>query len=193
MAFKRFQPQFPLPPQLQGYIFIDVEASGLHSLSYPVEIGWATCDLVADSFLIRPHARWGDDGWSYASERVHGLTRQRLIDDGIDVVEAAHRLNGITRGRTAISDNPEYDSGWIGRLFFEAEVPCAFHISDAAQLERMAAILARLAPQDAQALQERVKVAFPHPHRAAADARRAAALFLAVALPEEIEAVIEAA
>jgi hypothetical protein len=74
-------------------LFIDVEASGLHAYSYPIEIGWCGPDLASGSF----------------------------------------------------------------------------------------------------ALQEGVKQAFPHPHRAAADARRAAALVLCLAMPDELEAIIAAA
>lgn len=117
----------------------------------------------------------------------------RSSSDGIDIVVAAHQLNEATHGKQVISDNPEFDSGWIGQLYFDAAIPCGFHVHDAAQLERLAAVLSRLTPDDAQSLQERVKRAFPHPHRAAADARRCAALFLAVAVPDQIEIILASA
>jgi len=182
-----------LPKDLERYLFIDVEASGLHAYSYPIEIGWCGLDLASESFLIKPHRSWGEEGWSYTSERVHGLSRDILMHEGIDVTTAAQRLNAITSRRTVISDSPEYDYAWIRALYSAANVKCAFAIADAAQLERGCALESGLLPEEVDALQESVKQVFPHPHRAAADARRAAALFLCLALPDELDAVIAAA
>ena len=182
-----------LPEILERYLFIDVESSGLHADSYPIEIGWCSPDLASDSFLIKPHQSWGDEGWSYTSERIHGLSRDTLVREGVDVTTAASRLNDIVSGRTVVSDNPEYDYAWIGRLYVAAEVKCGFTVAETAQLERTYALKSGLLPEEVQALQESVKEAFPHPHRAAADARRAAALFLCLAMPDKLDAIIAAA
>ena len=71
--------QLELPSSLRAYVFLDVEASGLHAGSYPIEVGWCGLDLVATSFLIRPHASWTEDDWSVTSERVHGITRPQVM------------------------------------------------------------------------------------------------------------------
>jgi len=39
-------------------IFLDLEASGLHRTSYPIEVGWAFLDFTADGFLLRPAPDW---------------------------------------------------------------------------------------------------------------------------------------
>lgn len=193
MAIKRFQPQSPLPQQLQGYVFIDLEASGIHARSYPIEIGWATCDLLSTSFLIRPHPKWDENDWSVTSERIHNIPRQLLFADGIDVLDAAHRINAVCAGKEVLTDNPEFDQSWLTELFYAAGVQQAFTLNDANQISALAALLSGLDAGEAQALEERVKQHYPHPHRAAADARRAAAMFLALAVPYEIEQVIAAA
>jgi hypothetical protein len=47
-------------------LFIDIEASGLSSASFPIEIGWVLDDEAGpESFLVRPHATWElDRGWA---------------------------------------------------------------------------------------------------------------------------------
>lgn len=182
-----------LPESLRSYVFLDVEASGVHARSYPIEIGWCGVDLLAKSFLIRPHDRWTEEDWSITSERIHNVPRQVLFAEGIEVVEAANRLNAICQDCEVVTDNPWFDGGWLVELFHVAGVSQQFTLQDATQLEAMAALLSGLDAGEAQALQERIKVAFPHPHRAAPDARRAAALFLCLAMPGAIDAIVAAA
>jgi hypothetical protein len=100
-----------LPPILTGYLFVDVESSGIHAGSYPIEIGWCGLDLIATSFLIRPHVSWTEDDWSVTSEKVHGIPRQSAIAEGIDVVEAATRLKAACVGKEIVSDSPHFDQG----------------------------------------------------------------------------------
>jgi hypothetical protein len=193
MVPKQFTPELPLPAQLSKYLFIDVEASSLYADSFPIEVGWTTYDLRSESMLLKPHATWTLEAWSQASERIHGTPYAVLHRQGVDIAIAAQRLNEVTRDKTVLSDNPEFDGSWLRQLYHDAGVEQAFTLNDASQLERMAALLSRLAPDDAQSLQEHVKAAYPYPHRAAPDSRRAAALFLVVALPHEVEAILAAA
>jgi DNA polymerase III epsilon subunit-like protein len=181
-----------LPSSLGAYIFLDVEASGLHAGSYPIEVGWCGLDLVATSFLIRPHASWTEDDWSVTSERVHGITRQQVIAEGVDLTEAAARLNATCAGKEIITDSPSFDQGWLSRLFREAGISQTFTLQDASALEAVAAEISGLDASEAEALRERVGRHYPHTHRAAVDARRAASLFLAIALPDAVDAIIAA-
>ena len=185
--------QLELPSSLGTYVFLDVEASGLHAGSYPIEVGWCGLDLVATSFLIRPHARWTEDDWSVTSERVHGITRQQVMAEGVDLTEATARLNAACAGTEVVSDSPSFDQGWLSRLFREAGISQAFTLKDASALEAQASEISGLDASGAEALRERVGAHYPHIHRAAADARRAAALFLAVAMPDAVDAIIAAA
>jgi hypothetical protein len=67
--------------------FVDLEASGLGSNSFPTEIGWAMISedgsVESGSCLIRPTARWRmySNAWSAASERLTGITKE-ILDEG---------------------------------------------------------------------------------------------------------------
>ncbi len=182
-----------LPPEFADHLFLDVEASGLHAESYPIEIGWCGPDLAPVSFLIRPPLYWREDDWSGVSERVHGISRHATIADGVDVVDAAARLNAACAGKTIASDRPHFDQAWLSLLFGAAEIDQAFALEDAAQVEAMAAQHSGLDAYEVGAMRERVHGRFPHAHRAAADARRVAAMFVALAMPDHIEAILAVA
>jgi DNA polymerase III epsilon subunit-like protein len=185
--------QLDLPAFLGSPLFLDVEASGLHAGSYPIEVGWCGLDLIATSFLIRPDVAWTEDDWSVTSERVHGITRRQLIAEGIELAEAALRLNAMCIGKDVISDSPSFDQGWLSRLFRDAGVKQTFALRDVSALEAMAAQHAELPASELEELREQVGRHYPHSHRAAADARRAAALLPAIAMPGAVDAIIAAA
>jgi hypothetical protein len=157
-------------------VFIDCEASGLHSTSYPIEVGWATLDLSCEGFLIRPHSSWSEWDWSLESEKIHGIRRVECIMSGIDVREAAERLNREWGGRVVISDAPGFDGPWIARLFDAAGVDPAFPVR---LVPGMAAIRDEIDARrkDLMAIEQRLSRVIPRPHRAAADAKYLAALW----------------
>lgn len=182
-----------LPEPFRRCLFLDVEASGLHASSFPIEVGWCDLQLTAGSFLIRPVQAWGEEGWSYVSERIHGIPYQLLLTGGLDIVEASHRLNEICRGHEELSDNLDHDTAWVGKLFCAAGTEQEFSIGDAQQVMSHAARLSGLNEDEAQEIRIRIETYFPHPHRAAPDARRCAALFLAFANPDLIDDLIASA
>jgi hypothetical protein len=182
-----------LPPDLRRYLFLDIEASGLQAGSYPIEIGYCGLDLVATSFLIRPASDWTEADWSITSERIHGIPRETLFESGIDAGDAAQRLNQICADRIVATDHPRIDQAWLSRLFGSAGLRQDFVLQDATLLGLHAAERAGLAPFEMEELQARVRAHYPHIHRAAPDAREAAALFAALALPGSIDVIIAAA
>lgn len=184
--------QRDLPFDPQRYLFVDIEASGLQAGSYPIEIGYCGLDLIAESFLIRPAEDWAEADWSITSERVHGIPRAALFESGIDPGDAARRLNETCADKIVASDHAQVDQMWLSRLFHNAGVSQGFALRDAALLTHDAADRIGLAPFEVEELQARVRRHFPHLHRAAADAREAAALFAAIALPDSIDAIIAA-
>lgn len=95
---------------------IDIEASGFSLKSYPIEIAWRSEDGSFDSFLIKPHPKW--TFWSEDSEKVHGIKRETLFEEGITVDEACHRLNDKLKGKILYSDNASFDLIWIEDLFY---------------------------------------------------------------------------
>jgi hypothetical protein len=94
-------------PEMPRIAFIDLEASGLGSNSFPTEIGWAViCEdgpVVSDSCLIRPPAKWTlyANAWSTASEHLTGITRAMLDKRGLPPSEALKRfLDAVALKRT---------------------------------------------------------------------------------------------
>lgn len=107
----------------QDIVVIDVESSGFGARSYPIEIAWKSEDGDFDSFLIKPHKRWNH--WSKdAEERIHGISREQLFDEGISIELAAEKLNESLNGLRVYSDNAAFDEMWVQDIFlFSKEQP----------------------------------------------------------------------
>lgn len=113
-----------------GFYFLDFEASSLSQNSWPIEIGVARIVngvAKSESLLISPHESWSPQEWHAASEKIHGISRKKLVEKGTSAVEAvewfAKRAGGI-----AVSDAPEFDTRWLDKLFRAANrsVPVQF-------------------------------------------------------------------
>ena len=97
-------------------IILDVEASGLHPDSYPIQIGWVELGGDAfDSFYIRPHESW--TYWSVLAEDVHGISLETLEKKGLPPEEACARLIQRLGDRSIYTDQPAFDGFWLDRLF----------------------------------------------------------------------------
>ena len=98
---------------------VDLEASGLGADSWPIEIGIAWIDkddkVRSDSRLIRPEPFWAPEGWSAESAAVHGILREEL-DAAPTADEVARWFLRMTSGRHLLSDAPEFDAFWLGRV-----------------------------------------------------------------------------
>ena len=100
---------------LQRMAFIDLEASGLGSASFPTGISWAIVrkdgSLNSGSCLLRPSAKWTfyRNAWSAASERLTGITRAMLDEDGLPPSQALTRFLEAVGDRELFSDDPEFD------------------------------------------------------------------------------------
>ncbi|SHK06641.1 hypothetical protein SAMN02745194_04091 [Roseomonas rosea] len=104
--------------------FIDFEASSLGANSHPIEVGWFRADEeVAEAHLIRPAEGWTD--WAAASECIHGISREVLLQEGRPVMEVALRLlQALPPGEVLVfSDAPAWDQDWLDTLFREAGLP----------------------------------------------------------------------
>ena len=107
---------------------IDVEASGLHFDSYPIEIA-VNLDGQVHSWLIKPEKNW--TYWCEAAESIHGISREELFEKGVDAKQVAlelDRLLGDTNG-VIYSDAVEWDTDWINLLFLATESTMQFHIA----------------------------------------------------------------
>jgi hypothetical protein len=111
---------------------VDVEASGFGRGSYPIEVGIALEDGSVHAMLIKPADGW--DHWDESAEKIHGISREYLIENGKPVREVAIFLNDLCGGQTLYTDAWSFDSSWIGRLFDEAEIVQIFKLDTITRL-----------------------------------------------------------
>ena len=112
--------------------FIDFEASSLDLIaSYPIEVGLCMPDGKLHSWLIQPHVLWFD--WSESAEKIHGISRETLRQEGRPVSEVAHALNEVLTGQV-FCDAWTFDSFWLHRLFKTANLSPAFQLESISML-----------------------------------------------------------
>lgn len=143
--------------------FIDFEASSLDLIaSYPIEVGVCLPDGTLHSWLVRPHVIWKD--WSDSAERVHGISRATLEQDGTPVCDVANELNQLLSGQV-YCDAWSFDSFWLHRLYRAANLTPGF------QLESISTLLNPQQVHQWSATRQNVikRLALPI-HRAANDA-----------------------
>src|SRR6266849_6015606 len=148
--------------------FLDIEASGLSDHSYPIEIGWAIPFGEERGFLIRPATGW--TYWSAIAEEVfHGISRDTILREGIDVYDAVRQIEAALTGQEVYSEDPEQDGWWLERLYRATHEPYRIVVRDASAL--FDALRGR---HDLSAIRQTVAARFPHVHRAMPDARQLA-------------------
>ena len=104
-------------------IIIDIEASGLHSGSYPTEIAWIDPmnDDKVTSYLIQPTRRWLDRKWDYHAQAITGISQKMIVNDGMPLREVAKLVKEmISQSDYILSDAPEFDRDWTMELFESA-------------------------------------------------------------------------
>jgi hypothetical protein len=181
-------------------VFYDCEASSSSGL--PIEIGWAfanpaTGKIHSESRLVRPPPEW-DLGpvWDLDAEKLHKITKEELYANGHTPIEIMNRMNKRLTYRQLYSDHPCDDRRWWFQIYAASVAPAkaigdtkAFvKLKPRFRLQHMNAnhLLARLAARRgwdaaaydaAKALAARVA---PTKHRAEADARHLAVLWLII-------------
>ena len=100
------------------FIAIDFEASCLpqYGQSFPIEVGIASALGWSKSWLIRPHASWADWQWSAEAESLHGISREKLEREGLDVEQVAQFLKTAVGGDQVIADS-YLDDDWSHVLY----------------------------------------------------------------------------
>lgn len=107
---------------------LDIEASGIHKNSYPIEIGFVLADGQSYCTLIQPAPGWSH--WDTKAERLHGIEREKLLQFGKPVLQVATELNELLRGLTLYSDCAGLDEKWLMTLFSEANRYPSFKLRD---------------------------------------------------------------
>ncbi len=106
---------------------IDIEATGFHALSYPIEVGVVTQEGLRYSSLIQPYPNW--DYWCEEAEALHGISRTDLQKYGKPGDVVTRELNEILQNRTVYSDGWVVDKPWLIKLFDRARRPMSFWVS----------------------------------------------------------------
>ena len=144
--------------------FIDFEASGLGSRSWPIEVGWAFEDGVGESFLISPAPEWSMDQWDPRAQGLHGITPKMLSDLGVGASVACDRMSAALSGCDVYSDAPDWDAYWMMRLFD------AVGRKPSIRLKEFSAVVPALTAERKKELIAGADKIAPRRHRAAEDA-----------------------
>ena len=134
--------------------------------SHPVEIGSAWIEdgrLLEHASLIRPHPTWAPD-WPAESAAVHGIDRGAL-DDAEPTENVARRFAVLLAGRTIVSDAPEFDGPWLGRVLSLLPDPSSVRLVD------IDAFLHLALSREGQRAAYASLAGSPTPHRGAATRR----------------------
>jgi len=164
--------QAPPGPQAglgQAPAFIDVEASGLGTRSYPIEVGLIKSDGSIYCSLISPADDWSRQDervWDPSAEQVHGISRTILQAHGKPLVHVARELNRIAGGLTLFSDAWGNDYPWLAKLFDAADLPMLFTIESSRKL-----LSEKEAARWQQAKQQVIAELQLRRHRASSDAK----------------------
>ncbi|MDA9004068.1 hypothetical protein N9J26_01115 [bacterium] len=105
---------------------IDIEASGLHADSYPIEIA-VLIDGHTRAWLVKPEPQW--TYWNDTAESIHGMTRDYLFEHGLPVAQVADELKHHVNGAELFSDAVTWDADWADTLFFNSHSIRNFCIS----------------------------------------------------------------
>lgn len=107
-------------------IIIDIEASGLGSGSYPIEVGFVLENAETHCTLITPLEDW--QHWDAQAEALHGISREDLFEHGKPIEVVAKWLNEYLAGKTVYSDAWGNDASWLAMLFDYSEINQHFKI-----------------------------------------------------------------
>lgn len=105
---------------------IDIEASGIGSESYPIEVGIVLSSGARYCTLIKPHESW--TYWSKSAERLHHIPQPILFSRGKDMVMVCEQLNEFIGGKTIFSDNVSADKPWLKKLFLTTGIKPNFQL-----------------------------------------------------------------
>lgn len=113
-----------LKTQFNGNV-IDVEASGLSTEAYPIEVGVVLGTGRYYSNLIRPCEEW--QYWCVEAEAIHGISFDDLRRQGQPVDIVCRDLNALLKDETVYSDCWVKDSEWLNKLYGAAGIRPSFY------------------------------------------------------------------
>lgn len=166
-------------------VFYDFEATGLDGI--PIEIGWAYFDgeterIISEAHLIRAvNEQELAAVWEDRAQEIHGITLAMVLREGQAPAVVLSRMNASLEGRELFADSP-FDLAWLNQLFERADIDPAFQrrvMLSPALCDRLA-VSRELDASQYAAMKADVMQTSPMTHRAEADARHWAHLWLAI-------------
>ena len=112
---------------MRDLIFIDIESSGLHRDSYPIEIA-LRINSKTYCWLIKPEPCW--QYWCDRAETIHGLSLDFIHEHGLPAKDVALEVNDLLSHTNGMvySDAAPWDDGWMQTLFFAVKESANFQI-----------------------------------------------------------------
>jgi len=102
-------------------VFLDFEASSLGKKSFPIEVAWVFEDGQSKSMLIKPLPEWSD--WSAEAEGLHGISRDRLAEEGLSPETVAQQMLAALSGHELFASAPSWDGKWLSTLLRGGGLP----------------------------------------------------------------------
>lgn len=109
-------------------ITLDIEASGLATDSYPIEVGVILNDGSSWCSLVKPENHW--QYWCKQAEKIHQISQDNILKHGKSAVEIAKHLNQLLKDKTVYSDCWVLDDKWLRQLYMEAKLTPTFRLRD---------------------------------------------------------------
>lgn len=112
--------------------FLDIESSGLHEESYPIEVGF-TLGEKSYSYMIKRPPEWSF--WDEISEQCyHNISREELDEKGLSPLEVVTLINELLVGQVLYTDSYPFDEYWLRKLYSYVKVEMTFKLVDFAKL-----------------------------------------------------------
>lgn len=109
---------------------IDFEASCLpeYGQSFPIEVAVARTDGDSRAWLIRPADAWKYWDWSEEAEKLHGISRDMLEQEGLPLEQVVAEMSEFVHDCNVYAD-ADLDQYWLEVLCHAAgsEVPFPVH------------------------------------------------------------------
>lgn len=113
--------------------FIDVEASGLMTGAFPVEVAWQTDEGKGEA-LLDPSGHWDESRWDPDAQAMHGIALPELRRRGRHPRVVAASLEAALAGRLVFSDSPAHDMSWIDMVHSAGDVKRTYRIETVGRL-----------------------------------------------------------
>lgn len=112
--------------------FLDIESSGLHEESYPIEVGF-TLGEKSYSYMIKRPPEWSF--WDEISEQCyHNISREELDEKGLSPLEVVTLMNELLVGQVLYTDSYPFDEYWLRKLYSYVKLEMTFKLVDFAKL-----------------------------------------------------------